>query len=65
MKTSKAYRAGQHVHNFFAMVGTTIYSGVSTVGTTARDFAKGVKQGGESDEPPQSKSRSRKNEAPA
>lgn len=63
MKSSKAYRAGQHVHNFFAMIGTSIYAGVSTVGATARDFAKGVKNGGESEESPQPKSRSRKEAA--
>lgn len=64
MKT-KAYRAGQHVHNFFAMIGTGIYVGASTVGATVRDFAKGVKEGGE-ESPPKAKSRSnRSSEAAA
>lgn len=47
---TRAYNAGRHVHNFFAAIGHGVYTGVKAVGTTVRDFAVGVKEGGPSEE---------------
>lgn len=49
MKSTRAYRAGQHVHNFFGVIGTTVATGVITVKNTVRDFAVGVKDGGDAE----------------
>jgi hypothetical protein len=46
-RTTRAYNAGAHVHNFFAAIGHGVYTGAKAVGTTIRDFAVGVKEGGE------------------
>lgn len=51
-KHTRAYNAGAHVHNFFAMIGHGVAVGVTTVGRTVRDFAVGVKNGGEVEEKP-------------
>lgn len=47
--TSRAYRAGQHVHNFFAVIGISVATVAVTAKNTVRDFAVGVKDGGESE----------------
>lgn len=67
MPHSKAYNAGKHVHNFFAEIGTFVAKvgvtighgakvGVTTVGHTVGDFARGVKDGGPVDAKPKAAS---------
>lgn len=46
---SRAYHAGRHVHNFFAMIGNAVGTGVVAAKNTVVDFASGIKEGGPSD----------------
>lgn len=46
---SKAYHAGRHVHNFFAMIGSALGTGGVAAKNTVVDFVSGVKEGGPSD----------------
>lgn len=46
---SRAYNAGRHVHNFFAMIGSGVATGAIAVKDTVVEFGHGVKEGGPSD----------------